>query len=178
MITTLRQAIGRFRRREDGVVTVEFVLIFPVVLFLFFWAIELGMIITKQVILEHALDVTMRDLRLGQIQNPSSDTLRSTICARAKILSNCNGTMMIELAPVDTQTWNIPAGRVQCRNRDEEIQPVVTYNPGAQNQIMIVRACVLVEPLFPGTGLGALLPKDSLGGFAMAATSAFVNEPS
>lgn len=166
-----------FLRRQEGNVTVEFALLFPVIFFMFIWVAEIGMIMTRQVMMEHAVDRAMRELRLGRMQNPGADTLKTEICRRAAILRNCNDTLMIELQPVDTATWALPATSVSCRNRDQPLQPVVTFSPGARNQIMLMRACVLVEPIFPGTGLGAGLRKDSRGGFAMVATSAFVNEP-
>lgn len=178
MIRKLSEALRRFGKREDGVASVEFALAFPMVLYLFFFAVELGLIMTKQVMLEFAMDVAMRDLRLGRMENPSSDVLKEDICERAKIISDCRQTIMIEMRPIDTNTWVLPPTPVSCRDREEDIQPVVTYNPGAQNQIMLVRACVIIEPLFPGIGVGARLHLDAQGGYGMAALSAFVNEPS
>lgn len=178
MIRRMGKAFRRFGREERGTASVEFALSFPIVLFLFIWAVELGLLMTKQVMLEFAMDVAMRELRLGRMEDPSADGLKERICDNAKIIGTCRDTIMIEMTPIDTTTWEMPATPVTCVNREEEIQPVVTYNPGAQNQIMLVRACVIVEPLFPGTGIGAMLHKDPAGGYGMAALSAFVNEPS
>ena len=178
MSMRLIHTLHRFRRREDGIASVEFALMFPVVLGLFLFAVELGLLMTKQVILEFATDVAMRDLRLGRMVDPSSDALKDEICERAKIISGCRGNIMIEMRPIDTTTWQLPAAPVSCVDREEDIQPVVTYNPGTQNQIMLIRACVIVTPLFPGTGLAAMLDLDEFGGYGMAAVSAFVNEPS
>ena len=55
--------------------------------------------------------------------------------------------------------------------------PVVTFNPGSRSEIMFMRACVVIDPLMPGMGLGLHLPKDTSGGFALVSYSAFVNEP-
>jgi hypothetical protein len=176
-----RLALSRlrdFRRNEDGVAAVEFTLVFPIVLFMFVWAVELGLLMTKQVMLEHALDVTMRNLRLGALPDPTTDTLKREICNRARIIGECEDTITIELNPINTTNWQMPNTSVACVNRDEEIVPVVSFNLGVQNEIMLVRACVIVEPLFPGTGIGAMLQKDASGGYGMAAVSAFVNEPS
>jgi Flp pilus assembly protein TadG len=51
MIRTLHRRLRVFRRADDGVVAVEFVMLFPVVFFLFIWAVELGMLMTKSVLL-------------------------------------------------------------------------------------------------------------------------------
>ena len=174
----LRRRLCAFGREDDGIAAVEFALLFPFVFFLFIWAVELGIFMTKSVMLEHALDVAMRDLRLGRMVNPTTDTLKDAICDRARILGGCRDTIMIDLQPIDTTTWIMPAEPVACRDREEELQPVVSFDLGGQNEIMLVRACVIVEPLFPGVGLGARLQLDAQGGYGMAATSAFVNEPS
>lgn len=178
MIRKLRMKLRAFGRDDEGIAAVEFAMSFPFIFLLFIFAVELGLIMTKTVMLEHSLDMAMRDLRLGRMENPTSDKLKDEICDRLAIIDNCRSQIMIELQPINTNNWVMPNQPVSCVDRDEEIQPVVSFTLGQQNQIMLVRACVLVEPLFPATGIGALLPKDSQGGFGMAAYSAFVNEPS
>ena len=42
---------------------------------------------------------------------------------------------------------------------------------------MLVRACILVKPVFPGAGIGADLARQLNGEYAIVATSAFMNEP-
>jgi Flp pilus assembly pilin Flp len=178
MTRRFRNRLRAFGREEEGLAAVEFAISFPFIFLLFIFAVELGLIMTKSVMLEHAVDMAMRDLRLGRMENPSSETLKDEICDRLAIINDCRSNIMIELQPINTATWAMPNQPISCVDRDEEIQPVVSFTLGQQNQIMLVRACVLVEPLFPATGIGALLPKDAQGGFGMAAYSAFVNEPS
>ncbi len=176
MTQRITQALRRFRRDENGIAAVEFVVFFPMLFGLFLWAVELGSIMSKQVMLEFAVDVAMRDLRLGNFDDPTADRLKDRICENSLLIKDCRGSILLELQPVNN--WVVPATPVQCVNRDEEIRPSVTYNGGIENQVMLVRACVIVDPLFPGIGFAALLPSDSRGGFAIAAVSAFVNEPS
>lgn len=178
MIRHMKLRLRAFGRGEDGIAAVEFALLFPFIFFLFIWAVELGLLMTKSVMLEHAVDVAMRDLRLGNIEDPTSDKLKDAICNRARIVNNCRDTIMLDLTPVDTANWILPPREVPCRDRDQPIQPAVNFVVGQQNQIMLVRACVIVEPLFPGTGIGAMLRKDQGGGFGMVALTAYVNEPS
>ncbi|MCF8484911.1 MAG: pilus assembly protein [Rhodobacteraceae bacterium] len=178
MTRFMRKKLRAFGREEEGLAAVEFAMSFPFIFLLFIFAVELGLIMTKSVMLEHALDMAMRDLRLGRMEDASSDTLKDEICDRLAVIEDCRANIMIELQPIDTNTWAMPDQPISCVDRDEEIQPVVSFTLGQQNEIMLVRACVIVEPLFPATGLGALLPKDAAGGFGMAAYSAFVNEPS
>ena len=53
----------------------------------------------------------------------------------------------------------------------------MTFTAGTQNEMMIVRACAMVDPVFPGTALALLLEENVGDGFPLIATSGFVNEP-
>lgn len=178
MMRRIRTLFRPFRKDERGLASVEFALFFPLYMGLFFWAAELGIMTIKSVMLDHALDVSMRELRLGQVENPTADKLKAAICSRATIIGNCEDQMMIELQPVSTTTWAMPQTPVTCVNNDEEIQPVVTFSPGRQQELMLVRACIIIPVLLPDAMFGRQLQKDSTGGIGIAAISSFVNEPS
>ena len=178
MMDRLRKILRPFRKDERGLASVEFALFFPIYLGMFFWAAELGIITIKSVMLDHALDVSMRELRLGQIEDPTQEKLKQAICARARIIGQCEDQMMIELQAVSTQTWAMPQAAVTCVNNDEEIQPVVTFAPGRQQELMLVRACIVLPVLFPNMIFGRQLFTDASGGIGIASISSFVNEPS
>lgn len=163
---------------ERGLASIEFALFFPIYLGLFFWAVELGIVMMKGTMLDHAMDVSMRELRLGLVADPSPEQLKADICARARLIGNCEDQLMIELQPVSTQTWAMPVTPVTCVNNDEELQPVVTFDPGGQQELMLVRACIMIPVLFPEMALGRRLFTDGSGNIGISSTSAFVNEPS
>jgi hypothetical protein len=71
----------------------------------------------------------------------------------------------------------MPSVAAACVNRDETIQPLTQFNPGTQNQVMLVKACAIFDSIFPGFGLGRDLIRAD-GGYAVAASSVFANEPS
>ena len=72
----------------------------------------------------------------------------------------------------------IAASSPMCADRTQTIDlDAPSFSQGNRSDILFVRACVIVDPLFPGLGLGLQLPKDASGGFQMIAFSAFVNEP-
>jgi hypothetical protein len=176
--TLLRRAL-RAARREDGTASVEFVVVFPVVVAIMFQAFEVGWITVRQTMLERALDLTVRDLRLGHISNPTNDKLRQYICSAAGgVISDCTSNMLIELTKVDTSTWALPSPRATCVDRSETIQPVTTVQQGSGDDLMIIRACAIINLMFPLVGVGPHLTQDSQGGIAIVASSAFVNEPS
>lgn len=171
----LRLAARRIARQEEGTATIEFVMFVPVFLTVFMSAFESGLLMTRQSMLERAVDVTVRELRLGW--KPTHEQLKARICNVATVFPDCAGSVMLELRPIDTTTWSMLDPNVTCVNRNEVIQPVVAFVPGSQNEMMLVRACAVFDPIFPITGMGLNLPLDASGGYQLAATSAFVNEP-
>lgn len=180
MRRTLRNALARFARGEAGTAAIELCFTLPVVMFLFIASAESGLYMTRLIMLERSVDMTMRDLRLGLIDNPTHATLKTEICSHTSILPDCENNLRLELVPVSTTTWTFPAGRVQCVDRDEEIQAAITFNPGVDNDLMLVRACMIQDAMFPGAqiGEGLAYEGDAAGGYALISVNAFVNEPS
>ncbi|MGR3722921.1 pilus assembly protein [Abyssibius alkaniclasticus] len=174
----LGRKLRRFRRADDGTSTVEFVIIAPVLFGLVFSVFESGWLLTKYMMLERGLDLAVRDLRLGKIPNVTRVDIRDRVCSNSMFFRDCDTDMIIELTPIDSPS-DFPATNATCIDRAEEIEPVVSFNPGARVrlQIMFIRACVVTDPIFPGIGLGLGLTKDNTGGYRMITYSAFVNEP-
>jgi len=71
----------------------------------------------------------------------------------------------------------MPPRQASCIDRNETIQPVVKYENGLQNEMMMIRFCAVIDPLFPSFGLGYTMPKDASGGYRLVSMTAFVNEP-
>ena len=168
---------ARWFRREDGSATIEFVIFFPFIMFLFLSSIELGVFLMRTVLLERAVDLNVRALRLGTLSPMTPEELKRRICEDALILGDCETSMAIELTPVSTETWDFPDPQITCVDRTSDIAPVVEFNPGTKNEIMLVRACVVADPFFATTSYVMDLPLDASGGYAIAAMSTFVNEP-
>lgn len=178
----LRRLAAMLRRRlwrdQKGVASLEFVLMIPLVLTIFMSAFEAGLLMTRYIMLERSLDMTMRNLRLGQYPSPTPSLIKQEICSRSVVLGNCEANIRIELRPVSTASWNFPTTQAGCVNREPgAIEPATTFNPGQPHEIMLVRVCIAQDTMFPTTGLGLGLPKDSGGAYGLVATSAFVNEP-
>jgi len=173
----LRRPFLRWARREDGAVAVEFVILFPAFMALFLSSFELGLYMTRQVMLDRATDLTVRALRLGQFEDPTQELLRFNICRRAAVVPNCQNRLLIEMTPIPTTTWTTLPNAAQCVNREEDIDPVIAFNGGQPNDLMLIRVCALLEPVFPTTRIALEMP--NYGNFyALVTTSAFVNEPS
>lgn len=173
-------ALHSFRRRlgrEDGSATVEFVILFPAIMTLFLSAFEVSIYLTRSVMLERALDFNVRLLRLGELDPPTLAELKTRVCNDTLIFADCPNAIAIELLPVPTDTWALPSESMTCVDRAATIQPVVEFELGQHNDVMVVRACAVLDPFFGTTPLVMNLPLDPTGGSVVAAASIFVNEP-
>jgi hypothetical protein len=171
-----RACFARFWREEDGNPTVEFVIIFPVLIALVFSFVEAGWLATRSMMLERGLDLAVRDLRTGDATHLTHDEFKALVCDRATVIRSCEDRIAIELIPIASPA-DLPDRNAVCVDRTTDIEPSVRYNPGARSEIVFVRACLVVDPLIPGMGLGLHMPKDPSGGVVMISYSAFVNEP-
>ena len=179
-LKALYSKLRSFRQDSSGSAAVEFVLIAPIYFALMFSTFEAGWIMTKSMMLERGVDLTMRDLRLGKYLNPTHDQMKTIICGHTAMLKNCEDTMLLELVQINDAS-DFPTN-TQCveRKASGDIIPTVTFDPTRGNrevETMFVRACVRIDPLAPGIGLALHLPKDDKGGVAMVSYGAFVNEP-
>ncbi len=163
--------------REEGNATIEFVLLFPALFTLFLMVVESGVLMTRGVMLDRAVDMSMRELRLGTLTPMTPDGLKTSICQKSVIIPDCQNVLSLELRPISTTTWTPLSGATTCVNRDEDIQPVLDFEPGIKNEMMLVRVCAIFDPFFPTSGLAAQIKLDPTGGYALVAMSAYVNEP-
>ena len=172
----MRNLVSTFLGDEGGNASVQFVIVFPVVMWFFGTVFETGFIATRMVLFERGLDIASRELRLGTLTNPDHDTLKQLVCENSTILTNCERDLILELVELDLNSA-YPQNQANCIDRTEEIEPTITFNPGGRNRIMFVRACMVVDPIFPGLGITLGLQEDSSGGLQMVSYTAFMNEP-
>lgn len=193
----LRALVARFRQDESGITTLEFVLVFPMFLALFLATYEIGMMSIRHVMLERGVDVTVREVRIGQIRPPiDAENLRDRICEVSRMISDCDRQLRLQMVrqdPRNTGDWaGNPMGSVECVNRSLVTQPDMSFEQGGNNELMILRACARFDPVLPvfsstfdnerelslvarAFGIGSA---DSAGGtYALVTTAAFVIEP-
>lgn len=172
--------IVRFRRDEKGNATIEFVILFPMFIFVFLGAFESGIYMIRNVMLEHATEESVRKLRLRTANPPTFVEFKDMICSEAEIIPNCAGVLQVELARVSVETYQPLDRTPRCRDVSQPINVDLEddwYNTGGENELMMVRVCAKFKPFFPGTGLGLKMKKAD-GYYFIIAMSAFVNEPS
>ncbi len=170
--------LRRFLRAEDGSSTIEFVILFPLVFGLVLSSIELGVLLTRQAMLDRGIDLTVRDLRLGGANRITHDQLKASICSHAiGLIPDCVNQLRLEMVPMDPRAWTPLRADVACVNRGAPATPVDRFSNGAPNRLMMLRACAVIDPYFSANVLGF---PNVAGGSArgLVSTAAFVVEPS
>lgn len=172
----LKRLLSLFRR-EDGTASVEFAILFMPFMVILASTYEIGMANIRHVMLERGTDIAVRQIRLNTGSAPTKEDIRKMVCNGAGIIPDCLNVLEIELRSIDMDTWAMPPVQANCIDRDAPIQPVVEYENGLQNEMMFMRFCVVIDPMFPTFGLGVGMPKDDTGGYRLVSMTAFVNEP-
>lgn len=171
--------LKRFLRQDVGTATVEFVIAVPVILAFLFSSIDYGVTMLRQVFLDRAVDIAVRQVRLGVVRNSGLEDFRSSICENTFMLGNCEANMSIQLVPVDTSTWAGLGDAVQCVDRSADIAPVLEFNPAAGRQeLMKINVCVAADPFLRLTGIVLGMEEDASGSYYVVSRAAFANEPS
>lgn len=177
MIRFLKDRLSRFAHDESGNPTVEFVLILPLYMGMMAMSVEMGMITLRYTMLERGLDMAVREVRLGTGSAPTHDEIKTLVCTNAALIANCENNLRLEMRPADIRAFTALDAEVDCTDRSEESRPVRAFTPGQQNQLMLLRACIKYDPLFPEGIMGSALTKDSSGQAAIVSTTSFVQEP-
>jgi Flp pilus assembly protein TadG len=177
LLARIRTGATRWLRREDGTATLEFAILFPAFVTIFLSSVEMSMITLRHAMLERGLDLAVRDIRLGTGSAPQHDDIKQEICDNAGLIPGCMQTLRLEMVEVNLRANVSIPSEVDCVDTSEEVQPVRSFVNGQENQLMILRACVKFDPIFPTTGLGKQLKTDNAGQSALVVMSAFVQEP-
>lgn len=173
----MRRALKRFRRAEEGTATLEFVLMLPLFILFFLSTFELGMALARQMMMDRAVDIAVREVRVGDVPVVTHDALKALICENA-LMPNCDDDLRLEMIELNPRAWVAPPGIVDCVDRNDPARLARTFNTTAPNRLMVLRVCALFDPYFPTTGLGASLRRQSGGAYALVSSSTFVVEPS
>ena len=183
MIRALFRTARRFARKEDGNASVEFVLVVPIYLAVMIFSAELGMLTVRSVMLERGLDMAVRDIRLGSAEFLDDGKVQhkeviKAVCDNALVLTNCENSLLLEMAPSDLRAFSSLDDTVDCTDRAEVSEPVLELGEPQANELLLLRACLKYDPLFPTGVLGEKLIVDNGGQVRIVSTTAFVREPS
>ncbi|PIE13553.1 MAG: pilus assembly protein TadE [Rhodobacterales bacterium] len=173
----LKHTLRRFAGDEAGNATVEFAILFPLMVTVFLSSIEISINTFRHSMLERGMDMAVRNIRLGTGTPPQHDDIKEMVCNFAGVLPDCENNLRLEMIRVDMRNFVEPRADADCIDNSEEVAPVREFVAGQANEMMFLRACFVFSPVFPGGGLGYYYDKDGAGNAAMVASSAFVQEP-
>lgn len=176
----------RFLKKEEGSSTVEFVFFFPLFIILIFTTFEVGFLLTRYAMVERGIDTAIREVRLGSFDGTGTDgeityeDLRDRVCDFMIAIPNCDDRLVLSTDSYTiSDTIDVSSAPCLDENRNNtSFDPSDGFVYGAPSQIVLVRACVSVNPLIRNWGLSAFLTNDDTGRFQIRASSAFLNEPS
>lgn len=170
----------RFSKSEQGSSAVEFAIISPIFIALLFVVIETGWLFLRMTMMDHAMVQASRFVYTGAAQAGMIDSIemRDFICEKMAIVpeATCQDNLVIDLTRIDS-FQDIPEERAPCIDDDETMQPVVTFNPGDSNEVVVLRACLLIDVLQPWITWAADMPLDDDNRYRMISSLIFLNEP-
>lgn len=177
MIGFIKSRIARMRGEESGAASVEFVLVFPVFFMFMVFSVELGMITLRHALLERGLDLTVRGIRLTTGEDWQHDDIKAGLCQVSLLGPACMNDLKIEMKKTDIRNFSGLDPAADCTDRSETAAPVYKFTNGDSNELMLIRACLKYDPLFPDAVFGKVINKDTSGQGMIVSVSAFVQEP-
>ena len=180
MMQKFKSWLRRLKRDESGTASVEFVLVVPIYITLIAMSIELGFVTMRHTLLERGLDMAVREIRLSTGADWEHDEIKGMICDNALLILDCDSNLRLEMVPTDPRVLGSMNSEVLCTDKAEQAT-TPDYDDyiaaGNQNQLMLLRACLKYDPLFPAAVLGSALKQDGSGQVAVVTMTAFVQEP-
>lgn len=169
--------LREFGRDEDGSGTVEVVIFTTLLMGTLVSVVEIGVINLKQALLERAVALEVREIRLSTGDVPDYEEIRADVCDEMAMSRNCEANMMLEMAVAEPASFVGLPSVADCINAEEEPRPSRQFEPGLDNELMLMRACLKYKPLFPTTRLVSHLSMDEKGYAQLVVRAMFVQEP-
>lgn len=177
-----------FLADESGTATIEFVFVIPILLTIFMASTESSLYMVRHVMLERSVDIVVRDIRLGKLDDLKASQLKQLICDQSALVEStatCVNSMYIWMQPINTATFAMVAPPRKCVDRSAPIDPLAPepaateFKFGTDNEIMLMRVCLKERPMFPTTpvGAGLIASGEGDGNYGLISTTVFVNEP-
>ena len=175
------KSLKRFARNDRGTATLEFCIVFPIIMILFIAVFETAMILIRQVMLERALDNSVRLLRLTDNPAVTASDIRTHICSNTLVLNNCQDVLVVDLREVSQVNYSLPDEDTLCVDSDGVVNPANEFTTARadtdDNELMLIRVCAEVARIVPFSGFGLNLTRDNNDNVHMTSASVFVNEP-
>jgi TadE-like protein len=176
--TRYLRPLTRFRSSSEGTSAVEFALVLPIFLATVLSMFQIGQLCARIVVVDAAAADVARQVYVGNVSHGifGVDDLKEVVCDRVQpFISDCATNLIIELVPIDSLA-DIPDSDAACIDSTEDIKAKVRFEPGASDQIMFLRICLLAKMMLPELAFAARTgTKD--GNIRLISSISFMNEP-
>ena len=179
-MSKLFRNMRRVRRDDSGATALEFAIIAPLFFALIFSFYDVGILMLRDAMLSHAVDKSIREVRIGDNLTPAEFTDR--VCDRAFLLVNCKNTLIVDVREVGGSAVNIPTGDTPCLDAaNHALKPSTEFQPNAPAKIMYMRVCAVSAPMVTAQFLGYNFAKYLAAGYQdglarIVVTTAFMGE--
>jgi len=126
--TKLANACASFRKDETGTGTLDFMMVLPAAMFFAATSYESGTYGLRNVMLERAVDVTVRQVRIGAIPDPTHAQLKERICEEAAIIPECMANVKLEMIRKDPRSWTDVSEVADCNGGIRRRRPCACVN--------------------------------------------------
>lgn len=171
-----RASCRRFVRETSGASALEFALVAPLFFAILFSVAEAGWMMTRAILLDRALDLAVRELRVDSSDGLTADAVRRLICDEAMVIPNCARSIAVELSRIQSDT-DFPSASPTCVDRNAGAAAAPQFYGSARATIMLIRVCATATPLTPLLGMGLNMQKDGNDDYNLVSISAFMTEP-
>jgi len=181
MIRLSKRLCGGARRAvadKKGSTAIEFAIIAPTFLALMFSTFEVGWFYFANSQVDAATIDAARLIRTGQAQEQglTKDQFFNQVCPHLAAFGNCTNTMTVEVQKYTSfaalAADNSP---VVCRDAPQAAIDAITYNTGADEEIVRLRICLLYKTINPAIGVN--VSEGTTGKRRLYGTYIFRNEP-
>lgn len=174
--------LRRLRRDDSGGEAFGLIVVIPLLLAFLGFATDLGLLLVRNAMLERGVDTGVREIRLGNMAPNDYSGLRSHICNAAVVLPSCESRLKIQLKAMSPYAWEDPGQTPDCESlKTVTVTAAKEFDAAQRNQLVILRACIVVEPLMPGWSLGNVLLSSADGSrnrfYQATATTTYTQEP-
>ena len=180
---TGRRLLAALSRDKRGVTSVEFALLAPVFFAMLFSLFEVGILLTRMAMVDHAVNVVSKQVYTGVVTKGvetgtlSQSDLEAAVCdVTGMVIPDCASEITVELTEI-TSLSELPTSDATCEDASLDLDPAVNFNPGVANSVVFMRVCLTVDLITPGLGFGLNLAKTSTDRYELISSAAFLNEP-
>ena len=166
--------------RTGAMQSLEFAMVGPIFIGLLLSLFEMGILMAKIAMLDHAVAGASKFVYIGAAQGGaiSQADIGTFICEKSVLFRDCEENITVELKPI-ADFSSSPDEDAECidSNDDDALAPVVDYQTGAGSEVMFMRVCITTDVVTPGMGLGLFLKTPDTDRAQIISSTAFMNEP-